>query len=485
MTRRLSDADFASVRTYLEHTAGLVFEESRRGALAAVVTERLTATGSGGVLSYLALLDAVDGLAERQRLLDLVTIQETHFHRNRPQIEALRRHVLPGLIQRAAAQDRPLNIWSAGCSTGEEPYTLVMVALEVAQSLGLRVAIRVIASDVSASALEVARQATYSGRTVELAEPAAIDRWLLPDGEGSYVVRDEVRSLVDFRLHNLVTQAPLLGAGEADLLVCRNVTIYFSRETTRGLVRRFHDVLRDGGWLVLGHSETLWQVSDSFELVPVGEAFAYRKNSPAPVPQAFVARTSGREGDPRRPGKRISLKAPLHLRRASIPSAVKQSAVVPPLEGRHFTPRVDQGRPIEFLPGQLLEQARRAMVEGRYAEAAAIAEGAATASPLTIDAYVLRGQALSNLGEDLLALDPLRKAVYLDHAAGHAHFLLAGALARTGNGDAAARSYAAAAATLSEAPVAALELLLDGRPVEELVALCLRLAGDVSGMARR
>jgi len=291
VTRRLSDADFASVRTYLEHTAGLVFDESRRGALAAVVTERLTATGAGGVLSYLALLDAIDGLEERQRLLDLVTIQETHFHRNRPQIDALRRHVLPGLIQRATAEDRPLNIWSAGCSTGEEPYTLAMVALEVAQALGLRVTIKVIASDVSASALEVARQARYSGRTVELAEPTAIDRWLVPTGDGCYAVRDEVRSLVDFRLHNLVTQGRVLGAAEADLVVCRNVTIYFSRETTRGLVRRFHDVLRDGGWLVLGHSETLWQISDSFELVPVGEAFAYRKNSAAPNSQIPVRET--------------------------------------------------------------------------------------------------------------------------------------------------------------------------------------------------
>ena len=107
-------------------------------------------------------------------------------------------------------------------------------------------------------------------------------------------VSPKVRDLVDFRLHNLVAEEPPFDPGEVDLVVCRNVTIYFDRATTRRLVNTFHRVLAEGGYLLLGHSETLWQVSDDFTLVPVGDAFVYRRShdsrqdapSPRPVRRA-------------------------------------------------------------------------------------------------------------------------------------------------------------------------------------------------------
>jgi len=110
----LTDADFAVTREFLLATAGLVFDESRRAGLSAVLADRLRATGAGSVPAYLETLEGDGGELERQRLLDGVTVQETHFFRNTPQMEALRRRVLPELLRRAAGRDRPLTIWSAG-----------------------------------------------------------------------------------------------------------------------------------------------------------------------------------------------------------------------------------------------------------------------------------------------------------------------------------------------------------------------------------
>ena len=166
----------------MERAAGLVFEEGRRAGLATLVATRIHALGAPDAPAYLAFLDRPEGAAERQLVFDRATIQETHFYRARPQIEALRDHVLPDVLARAAREGRPALIWSAGCSTGEEPYTLAMLALEVGERLGLggAPAPRILGTDVSAAALAVAEGAVYSGRTVELADPRAVDRWFGP-----------------------------------------------------------------------------------------------------------------------------------------------------------------------------------------------------------------------------------------------------------------------------------------------------------------
>ena len=138
MNLPLSAADFDLLREYLRRTAGLEFDEGRRASLAGIIDERRRASCAPDVASYLDLLAAAGGGQERQRLLDAVTIQETHFHRARPQIEALRTQILPEVLGRAADEGRQVLVWSAGCSTGEEPYTLAMVLSEFGLGLSER-----------------------------------------------------------------------------------------------------------------------------------------------------------------------------------------------------------------------------------------------------------------------------------------------------------------------------------------------------------
>lgn len=464
----LSDADFRAVRDYLLATAGLVFDQSRRAGLASVVADRVRAMGAPDVPAYLAMLADGDGegAVERQRLLDRVTVQETQFFRNAPQMEALRHRVLPELLRRSAGRGRPLTVWSAGCSTGEEPYSVAMMLLDLAPSLAKRPHARVLATDISARALQVARRGSYSGRTLQSAPAEPRERWFEPRPGGALAVAPAVRRLVELRLHNLVTDPPPFGPGEVDLVVCRNVTIYFDRATTRSLMSSFHGVLAEGGYLLLGHSETLWQVSDEFSLVPVGDAFVYRRSHEArrgAVRRRRVAPARRPVGAPRLQPSSAAVPAPTSdadVRR----SAVADGATAP----------------------ALLVAARDALASGEYPAAAGAAEAALEADRLLSPAYVLLGRARSALGEDAAAVDPLRKAVYLDPAAGDAHFLLAGVLARLGQHPAAAASYRAAGATLHRLDPSALDELFGGRDVAELVELCARLAdrsaGDVTGV---
>jgi chemotaxis protein methyltransferase CheR len=465
VTRILTDEEYAATAAALVRLAGLVFDASRRAALSAVVHDRVESTGHASVFSYLSWVESPSGYVERQGLLDAVTIQETHFFRNLPQVDALRREVLPSLIARARSSSRPLTIWSAGCSTGEEPYTLAMLMLELfAQTAP--VPVRIIGSDVAESALAVARQGVYAGRTIDLAEPGAAERWF-DRVEAGFSVKREVRNLIEFQLHNLVTDQPPCDAGEIDLIVCRNVTIYFGRDTTRDLVSRFHRSLTEGGYLLLGHAETLWQVSDAFSLVPVGEAFVYRKdaqpsrthrNQPRLTPTVTPA--AGRSMPPKR-GVRDVLRAPVRLpRRAPQP-------VQPTLPARVPSPLDD------------LATARQALAAGRYAEAASLAERATAAHPLLVDGYIVEGRALSNQGDDDGAIAALRKAVFLDPRAAHAHFLLATTLSRVGDPAGASLSFASAAETLPTSSPETLAELLDGRAVSDLVDLCRQLAAAV------
>src|SRR5664279_2075066 len=215
MRVELTDAELARLRNVLGAAAGLFFDDNRRASLGHGIERRLAATGIASVARYVETVEAGAGGVERQALVDEVTIQETHFFRNPPQVRALREHVLPMLL-RDAATSRRLRIWSAGCSTGEEPYTIAMLLLELlgASDAGAGWDIRVVGTDISNRALATARSGRYGERAVAFVEPATLARWFTRDGP-QYVVRPQVRDLVELRHHNLAAEPTPFLAGEA------------------------------------------------------------------------------------------------------------------------------------------------------------------------------------------------------------------------------------------------------------------------------
>ncbi|HVS69483.1 MAG TPA: CheR family methyltransferase [Mycobacteriales bacterium] len=480
----LSDSEFATLANLLHSAAGLSFDESRRDSLAFSIAERMRVTKIEDVPSYLDQVGAITGSAELQALLDEVTIPETHFFRNPPQIRALRKYVIPELIRHAERTKR-LRIWSAGCSTGEEAYTLAILIRELLPAT-TDWDVQIIATDISTRSLAAGRAGVYGERAFVMTDEADLNRWFVADPNGgSWKVRDEVRSIVEFVHHNLVTDEPVFVPGEADLILCRNVTIYFDRETTRKLMQRLYNRLRDGGYLFLGHAETLWQISDDFSLVSLGDAFVYRRLDEAAVNTATET-IEHRRILPERRTKAESRGGTEERRKPeSDRRHKKREKVEVPKLPRLVTPALPIPRVIapQFETRDPLDTVRIALTEGRYAEAADIAAEVAGATPLRADAHYLWGVALTNLGRDAEALVVLRKTVYLDPEHGFAHFMLGGALDRLGEGVAAARSYRAAAGTLARTQVDRTADELGGRDAAELAALCLTLADRAGSSA--
>jgi chemotaxis protein methyltransferase CheR len=510
----MSNDEFNTLRRILEKSAGLVHDESRRDALGFAIAGRLAVTGVDSVGSYLALLGGPTGAFERQQLIDVVTIQETHFFRNPPQIRALRQHVLPELLKRSMAQGRRLTIWSAGCSTGEEPYSLAMLVREL-MPMATREHVRIIGSDVSTTALDFAEAARYGARAVQMAEPIDLDRWFDVDGD-AFVVRQDVRDLVDLRLHNLITQPPPFDPGDIDLLLCRNVTIYFNRATTKALMGRFHSALGDGGYLFLGHSETLWQLSDAFTLVPLGDAFVYRRDdgprgratlpdrrteagdAPILLPERRGHSERRRDPDLAVPSPPSSPSLPRRLSPPPLTLPQGQSLPggwppvgVPPMTlptgqpSRALpSPRRPVSRSAAHTPEEFIALAREALATGRYSDAVASAARAAKSDPMLVEPHLIGGEAMVNLGRDADAIKELRQAVYLQANSAPALLLLAGALDRQGEPAAAARAYRAAAATVAALPPEQVAGFFGGRNASELVDVCLRLATQAEQSAK-
>ncbi len=442
MIATLTDEQFSRVSTLLRDTAGLAIgagpDRGRRDAVALTVAGRLAATGLTDPESYLERLTSDE--EERRALVEDTLVGETQFWRNAGQMAALRDDFLPALLREASLQRRPLLAWSAGCSSGEEAYTLAMMLAELA---GPRAAatVRVVGTDISRRALAAAREGVYGARSLAPLDPARRNRWLEPVPTGRWRVGEELRELVEFHEHNLVTDRPPW-QDQVDLVLCRNVTIYFERTTTQGVVARIRDALRPGGLLMLGHSETLWRLAGGFALVRSGEAFAYRKETagaPAAAPAVAADETPADE---------------------------------PPANEGAATSRV----PAAAAGPRLLDQARRAQQAGDYATAVRFAAAAAEAAPLDADAHYLHGRALASQGLLAEAAAELRRAVFVDPGAGFAHFLLASVLRDLGD-PAAAASYRAAADTLGRRPADEVAPELGGRSIGELTQLCLRLAG--------
>jgi len=456
----LTDEQFARVSALLHDLAGLApgagVDGGRRDALALTVAGRLSATGLADADTY--VLRLAKDTTEQRALLEDTLVGETYFWRNGPQMTALREDLLPRLMRAATAQGRRLLAWSAGCSSGEETYTLAMMLSEM---MGRRAGatVRVVGSDISRRALSAAREGVYGARSLAYLDPARRSRWLEPVPGDRWRVGEELRALVEFHEHNLVTD-PAPWRDEVDLVLCRNVTIYFERPTTQEVVARLREALRPGGLLVLGHSETLWKLAGGFALLRSGDAFAYRKDGPGvslvgPGPSPAAARVAASP----RP-------------RVRVPSA----AGVRPRAPAPTTSAAPGGGPRVAAGPTLLDQAQRAQEAGDYATAARFAVAAADANPLDERAHYLHGLALASQGRLDAAVPELRRAVFVDPKSGFSHFLLASVLRGLGDGGAAA-SYRAAADTLGHRPADEIAPELGGRSISELTGLCLRLAG--------
>ncbi len=261
----LSDEDFARARALIEARTGIHLSPAKRHLVTGRLSRRVRALGLDSFARYLDAVDAdSDGEGEGQHFINALTTNQTGFFREPHHFRYLAER-LPGAV--AARSPAPLRMWSAACSSGEEAYSLAMMALETLGDEAAR-RVRIHASDVDTCALETARLGVYPLEGVEDLAPERRRRFFLR-GRGARAgqvrVREEVGRLVEFRRINLV--GPWPWDSGLDVVLCRNVAIYFERPTQQRLFERLADVLRPGGLLVVGHAESLFNLSPRFRPV--------------------------------------------------------------------------------------------------------------------------------------------------------------------------------------------------------------------------
>jgi len=273
--RVLTEEEFNRWNEYIFSRCGLYFGKNRVHSLSVKIFERMEAAGISDPEDYVALVSS-DEEGEFRTLVDELTNQETQFFRNRPKFELLKSTILPSLLkEKAAARDRTIRIWSAGCSTGEEPISILISLLECI-SYPKTWDIRVIGTDISTKALLASRKSQYSAREFAMVDPGVRDRYFQMDQEtGNYSLRENFRQYLDIRYHNLKSDEFL---EQVDIIFCCNVMIYFKNEIKAEIYGKFFDSLVPGGYLLIGHSETMNRIYDRFETLYFEDAIAYRKS---------------------------------------------------------------------------------------------------------------------------------------------------------------------------------------------------------------
>ncbi|MEW6733251.1 MAG: protein-glutamate O-methyltransferase [Acidobacteriota bacterium] len=270
----MTDEEFKLFRTLIYDECGIDLQNDKITLLDTRVRKRMAICGVNSYYQYYQFLkQGLTGARELIVLMDLMTINETMFFRNKPQFELLKTFVLPEIITRKKQQaDKRLRIWSAGCSSGQEPYSIAMTILETIPFPDLW-DIKILASDLSLRMLEIAQNGCYNDYQLRGLDSDHLESYFIK-AEGGYQIKKQIQRLVTFDYHNLKHDNGLRGF---DIIFCRNVMIYFDERERARLVERFARSLILSGYIFIGHAETLQGVSERFKMLHQNKGIAYRR----------------------------------------------------------------------------------------------------------------------------------------------------------------------------------------------------------------
>jgi chemotaxis protein methyltransferase CheR len=434
---------------------GIHFLDRREYALARGIQ---AATERAGIKSrrdyYRLLRDSDTDSALWEELLNLVTVGETYFFRDESQMDALRRHVLPGIIS-SRSRDRRLRIWSAGCATGEEPYTLAILLRELLPAIESW-NIHILATDINKKALEQARRGEFREWSFRRASPKMKKRYFT-ERDGRYRLSEQIRRMVTFLPLNLAEDVyPSLATDTVamDLILCRNVVLYLREAVIRQTMERFHRALLPGGWLVVSAAETPGAGNGLFIPQSFPGAILYQKGMESPpreeapvrisVPPPSLAPPLPAPLERPAPMPAAAVPVPAPSPEAKAPSEEEVIAEGTALMGQSFYEKAlalfetrlsqDPDNP------RLLHLAARAHANmGRLQQAGALCRKALARDPLLEEAQYTMALILQEAGELENALVQLKKTLYLDGDFVLAHFSLSHLYARLGKMEESAR----------------------------------------------
>ncbi len=271
---RLSETEFRLFRDLIYEHCGIYLPDNLQFLLERRLRPRLKVMGHDGFRRYYRQVKyARDGYAELCEIVERITTNETFFFREEYQLRDFVESVIPTLLVDREPEEH-IKIWSAGCSSGEEPYTLAMILRDSGYTNQFD--FEITGNDISNQVLDKARLGLYREASFREMPLDVRQRYFRPDGT-RYRISDDIRDRVIFEQANLMDSSSLFGFYQLDVIFCRNVMIYFSPSSRRALLKTFLEKLRPGGYLLLGHSENLVNVSTGFELVPLRRGIVYRR----------------------------------------------------------------------------------------------------------------------------------------------------------------------------------------------------------------
>jgi chemotaxis protein methyltransferase CheR len=258
----LATEEFARIAAMLYQETGISLAPTKLDLVQGRLARRLRALDLDSFAQYLEILADPGAVEERRQMINALTTNLTSFFRETHHFGYLGDTILPAIADQRASELSRLRIWSAGCSSGEEPYS---IAMTVAAKLPdwQRWDVKVLATDIDTNMIETGRAGRYEASRIETVPESYHKRFLLKNASGTAQVAESLRDLVAFRQLNLLGAWPM--RGRFNVIFCRNVVIYFDKPTQRKLFDRFADILAPGGWLIVGHSETLFRLSERFE----------------------------------------------------------------------------------------------------------------------------------------------------------------------------------------------------------------------------
>ena len=450
---------------------------------------RMPALGLFDASEYVRRLRQLAGETELRALLPLVTVGKTEFFRDHRQFEGLEQVLIPKQLASARKEGRKMRIWSAGCATGEEPYSVAIVALERGAEPH---EVDLWATDLNPAAIESATAGKYPTRRMVGVSEERLAKFFIAAGE-NYEAVPSLKKVIRFEGHNLAAPVfPMVTPGTLDLIMCRNVIIYFDQPTIRGLMDRFFDALRPGGVLLLGYSESLFRLATKFEMFEVSGSFAYRRPLPGapppPPPRPSAPIVAPRPSAPGAayagpipqalPGRSSGIVPAMRITNSGIPGPFAPSASAPRPSSAGLlaipapAPSAPEARrtPVERLDkvialiekgefGQALLGARRLSDDqpedlaalltlgnihalmGNVDEARDLFNVALAKEPLCVEARLYLAIAAIQSGQPEAARVELTRALFLEPKLALGHYLLGQVQEKRGDLDAARRAY--------------------------------------------
>jgi chemotaxis protein methyltransferase CheR len=270
----ITQDEYRRLSEYLYRRTGMTFNDSRRYFVDRRVADRMAATGATSFASYFARLRGdLDG--EIERFINAFTVNETYFYREDHQLQCLTSNLLAERL-RVKPAGESVRIWSVPCSTGEEPYSIAMWLLENWPPVDSH-DVEIVGSDIDTAVLAAAREGLFGKRALMRLTPRLIDKYFVPEGPDEWRILDDLRGSVRFTAANIVERAETRPHGLFDVIFCRNVLIYFDDTSRRLAAENLYENLAPGGYICLGHTESMSRISPLFEVCRFADAIVYRR----------------------------------------------------------------------------------------------------------------------------------------------------------------------------------------------------------------